>query len=234
MPAVDPLLRRSAAHVLVQSVDEPSLDDDAFHHIRRVLRLRGGAAVTVTDGAGSWRSCLLADGLLEPTGAVVVEPAPLAPITVAVSPPKGDRLEWMVAKCTELGVDRIVLIDAERTVVKLQPDRAERQLDRLRRIAAESAMQSRRVWLPVITGPEPVARWLADEATAVAEPGGRRLTAADTTVMIGPEGGWTDQELARVGDERRVSLAANVLRVETAAIAAVALLAAATSGPVDG
>lgn len=215
------MLRGSAAHVLVADVRAPAADDAVAHHLVRVLRLRAGSDVTVTDGAGSWRSCLLdGGGALQPVGDVVAVPRPDPVLTVAVAAPKGDRLDWLVAKATEIGVDRIVMVDAVRSVVKLRAERAPRQLERLRRIASEAAMQSRQVWLPVIDGPVPAASLLADEQVVVAEPGGRRMGAGDMTVAIGPEGGWALEELAGVDDGRRVSLAGNVLRVETAAIAA--------------
>lgn len=218
---MDPVLRRSAAHVLVADVGAPSADDDVAHHLVRVLRLREGADVTVTDGSGTWRPCVLAaGGLLEAAGSPVVAPRPEPHLTVAVAAPKGDRLDWLVAKATEVGVDRIVLIDAARSVVKLRAERMPRQVERLRRIALEAAMQSRRVWLPVIDGPLPALEFLAAPDAVVAEPGGRRLASGDATVVVGPEGGWAPDELACVEDDRRVSLADNVLRVETAAIAA--------------
>jgi 16S rRNA (uracil1498-N3)-methyltransferase len=218
---VDPVLRRSAAHVLVADVGAPAADDAVAHHLVRVLRLRDGAEVTVTDGAGRWRPCRLgAGGVLEATGPAVAVPAPDPVLTLAVAPPKGDRLDWLVAKATEVGVDRIVLVDAIRSVVKLRADRTPRQLERLRRIALEAAMQSRRVWLPEISGPVPAAELLAAPHIVVAEPGGRRVGPGDTTVLVGPEGGWAPEELAGVADDRRVSLAGNVLRVETAAVAA--------------
>jgi 16S rRNA (uracil1498-N3)-methyltransferase len=141
-----------------------------------------------------------------------------------VAPPKGDRLEWLVQKCTEVGVARLVLVDAERSVVRWDPDRAAKQLDRLRRIAAEAAMQSRRTWLPEVVGPRPAAEVLPD--AAVAEPGGRPVAARDSCIAVGPEGGWSAAEVARAGD--RVSLGPNVLRVETAAVVAVTLMVAAS------
>ena len=155
---MDEALRRAAAHVLVADVAAPVLDDGAEHHLRRVLRLRDGDAVTVTDGAGAWRPCrLTADGLDRRRRRPRRSIAP-RPVTVAVAPPKGDRLEWLVQKCTEVGVARIVLLDAERSVVRWDAERAGKQLERLRRIAAEAAMQSRRVWLPDVAGPVPATR----------------------------------------------------------------------------
>jgi 16S rRNA (uracil1498-N3)-methyltransferase len=202
--------------VLVADVEAPEPDGDALHHLRRVLRLRPGELVTVTDGAGAWRACVFGSDGVDPSGDVQREPAPDPQLTVAVAPPKGDRLDWLVAKCTEVGIDRLVVLDAGRSVVRWEGERVERQLARLRRIAVEAAMQSRRVWLPAIAGPSAALDVLP--GLAAAEPGGRRLGDADTAVAVGPEGGWTPDELAAAADT--VSLGANVLRVETAAVVA--------------
>jgi 16S rRNA (uracil1498-N3)-methyltransferase len=218
---MDEALRRSAAHVLVADVAAPVLDSPQAHHLARVLRLRDGAVVTATDGAGRWRECRWVDGAVEPVGDVRTAAA-LSAVTVAVAPPKGDRLDWLVQKVTEVGVTRLVLLAAERSVVRWDVERGTRQLDRLRRIAAEAAMQSRRVWLPELCGPVPAAEVLA--AGAVAEPGGRALAPADRSIAIGPEGGWSPGELALATD--RVSLGDHVLRVETAALVAATLMAA--------
>jgi 16S rRNA (uracil1498-N3)-methyltransferase len=214
-------LRRSASHVLVADVTDPALDEQAAHHLARVLRLRDGAIVTVTDGAGRWRPCRLVGRDVEPDGDVLAEPVP-PPVTVAVAPPKGERLDWLVRKCTEVGVTELVLVEAERSVVRWDAARAAKHLTRLRRIAAEAAMQSRRVWLPVVAGPVPAAEALAD--ALVAEPGGRPVRQGDTRIAVGPEGGWTPAELAYASE--RVSLGPYVLRVETAAVVAATLMTA--------
>ena len=213
-------LRRSAAHVLVDDASEPRLDADALHHLARVLRLRRGQAVTVTDGRGCWRSCVFIGDGVEAIGAVETEPRPNPTLTIAVAPPKGERLEWLVAKCTEIGIDRIVLVDAEHSVVRWPAERVERQVGRLQRIASEASMQSRRVWVPDIAGPVPAVDVLPD--LAVAEPGGRPVTGADTSIAVGPEGGWSPKELEVAGST--VSLGPHVLRVETAAVAAAVLI----------
>ena len=125
-----------------------SIDDDTDHHLRRVLRLRDGESVSVTDGAGRW---LLADVVLdgsslalEAAGEIVVEAARTDPFTIATAMPKGDRLDWLVQKVTELGADRIVLLHAERSVVRWKAARVESQLARLQRISDEACRQSRR------------------------------------------------------------------------------------------
>ncbi len=219
---MDEALRRSAAHVLVADVDAPMLDDATVHHLRRVLRLRDGEPITVTDGAGSWRGGAFVRDRLEPDGQVNVEPKPEPLLTLATALPKGERAEWLVQKTTEIGVDRIVLVDADRSVVRWDGDRTTRNLDRLRRIAAEAAMQSRRVWLPEIDGLRPVGDVL--DGMVAAEPGGRALRSSDVAIAVGPEGGWTDDELALAGD--RISLGPHVLRVETAAVVAATLMVA--------
>jgi 16S rRNA (uracil1498-N3)-methyltransferase len=223
---MDARLRTSAAHVLVEDLDVPTADDAVAHHLRRVLRLREGEPVTATDGRGRWRACRVRAGALEPDGPVESVAAPSSPLTVAAAVPKGDRAERLVRQCTEVGVDRIVLLTAERSVVRWDDERAARHGERLRRVAAEAAMQSRRVWLPELAGP--VAALSVLPAAAVAEPGGHPLGPADTTVAIGPEGGWSEDELAVAA--ARVGLGPNVLRVETAAVVAAALLVALRAG----
>jgi 16S rRNA (uracil1498-N3)-methyltransferase len=153
---------------------------------------------------------------LEPVGSVVAVAPPEVPLTIAVAVPKADRPEWLVQKLTELGVDRIVFLHTERSVVRWDAERGAKHLVKLRRVAAEALEQSRRVWLPELAGPVPAATFL--HAAVVAEPGGRPLTADDRTIAIGPEGGWTDAELAAASGA--VDLGDGVLRVETAALAA--------------
>jgi 16S rRNA (uracil1498-N3)-methyltransferase len=214
-------LRRSAAHVLVADVGAPQLEVDVIHHLSRVLRLRRGERVTVTDGAGRWIAGVFTGDGVDVATDVVGEPRPNPLLTIAVAPPKGDRLEWLVAKCTEVGIDRIVLLDAEHSVVRWSGERAARQVARLQRVAVEASMQSRRVWLPEISGPITAIEVLPE--SVVAEPGGRPVTAGDVAIAIGPEGGWSPKELEVA--KAAVSLGPNILRVETAAIAAAVLMA---------
>lgn len=219
---MDERLRSAAAHVLVADVDAPELTEHDRHHLTRVLRLRDGEPVTVTDGLGAWRVCVMDAGRVAADGDVERQEAPSPPIAVAVATPKGERAEWLVQKCTEIGVDRIVLLDAERSVVRWGGERAERHAHRLRRVLTEAALQSRRIWLPELVGPVPAGPVLVD--TPLADPGGRALGPEDTALAIGPEGGWTDAERAVAADA--VSLGPHVLRVETAAVVAAALMVA--------
>ena len=210
------VLRRAAAHVLVDDVTAPVLDDDQLHHVFRVLRVREGDVVTITDGAGQWRECRATGTGIEP----VAEAASLArraePITIGFAIPKQDRPEWIVQKLTEIGIDRIVLLQAERSVVKWSPERAAKHLVKLRRVAGEALQQSRGAWLPEVVGPMLASDFLP--TAAAAEPGGRPLTSTDRSIAIGPEGGWSPAELERSG--ATVTVGSTVLRVETAAIVA--------------
>lgn len=217
-------LRRSAAHVVVDDVEAPELGPDDEHHLARVLRLRDGQMVTVTDGVDRWRVCRWRADRLEPDGDVETVPRPERPFRLHVAIPKQDRPEWLVQKATELGVDEVVFLHAERSVVRWSAERAERHLARLRRVATEAAMQSRRVAVPTIAGPVDAREILRD--VVLAEPGGRAVSASDRSIAIGPEGGWSDAELAAAHDV--VSLGPHVLRVETAALAACVLVTSVT------
>lgn len=218
----------AAAQVFVADPAFPKVEPEDRHHLVSVLRLRPGELVVAADGGGRWGLCRFRGGsgdLLETDGPVVFEPAPLPALTIAFAPAKGDRPEWVVQKLTELGIDCIAVLSTARAVVRWEGARADAALGRLRRVAAEAAAQSRRVWVPEIRGVLTLDA-LEPAGLALAEPGGGPLGTAVTTVAVGPEGGWTPDELAGDGARRIVGLGANVLRAETAAIAAGVLLGA--------
>jgi 16S rRNA (uracil1498-N3)-methyltransferase len=213
---VTPALRTSAAHVFVASLDDPQPHPDDAHHLFRVLRLRDGEVVTVSDGEGGWRPTVVSNGVLLPSGDVQHDDtAPRGCVAAAI--PKGDRCEWMVQKLTELGVGEIVLLHCDRSVVRWEGDRGAKQLARMRRVAREASMQSRRVWLPDVTGPVPFAAVAARPRTVLAEPDGDAQVEPEC-IVIGPEGGFSAAELDL--GVPQVRLARTVLRVETAAVVA--------------
>ena len=217
---------RPGPHSLVDDVDAPELSGDDRHHLERVLRLRPGDPLTVGDGAGRWRFCRFG-AAIEPDGDVVSVAAPDVEVAVGFALLKGGRSETVVQKLTELGVDRIAPFVAERSVVRWDGDKAARQADRWRRVAREAVMQCRRAWLPQV---DPLGAFgeldLAGAALAVSV--GRPLAEGENFLLVGPEGGWADAELAAV--EAHVGLGPHVMRAETAATAAAAILGARRSG----
>ncbi|MGI9596123.1 MAG: RsmE family RNA methyltransferase [Acidimicrobiales bacterium] len=226
---------RERPMVFVDDLESPALAPDDRHHLARSLRLRPGAALTVSDGAGRWRATRFGPDL-EPDGEIVDEVRPQPELTIAFALVKGDRSDLVVQKLTELGIDRMVPLTSERSVVRWNADRAAKNLDRHGRIAREAAMQSRNPWLPTI---EPLteldAFLLATPTTVLADPAGEppaaHLAAAGSSlaghseagwsVAIGPEGGFSPTEL---DGRTKVALPGRILRTETAAITAAVLL----------
>ena len=219
-------LAGSAAHVVVDGLDAPALTRDDEHHLSRVLRLRPAERVTATDGRGSWRWCRWTGGGIEPDGPVHTVPKQEPGLTVAFAIVKGDRLDWIVQKLTEVGIDRLVPLVAERSIVRWDATKADAQIERLRRIAREAAMQSRRVWLPEVAPLTRAASFLAEPGVSRADFDGVSLDdlgdGAPVVVAVGPEGGWSGAERGLGGPS--VRLGETVLRAETAAVAAGVLL----------
>lgn len=230
----------AAAQVFVADVERPRPSGDDLHHLAHVLRLRRGETVVAADGAGRWRTCRFGAGddpgaALVPVGDPVMCPRRPPAVTVAFVPVKGDRPEWVVQKLTECGVDRIAVVRSARSVVRWDGQRASAAVDRLRRVARQAAAQSRRAWLPEVSGVHTLAELAGGLASgdppvrlALAQPGGAPPTLAAPAVAVGPEGGWEPAELAAAG--RTVGLGDGVLRAETAALAVGILLCAQRDG----
>lgn len=251
----------AAAHVVVEDLTSPVLAADDAHHLGAVLRLRVGESVGLTDGKGGYiRGRWAGGGAVETVGAATFSPRPQPVLTIGFVPVKGDRPEWVVQKLTELGVDRIVVVRSERAVVRWDGARATNQLERLAKVARAAVMQSRRVWLPEIVGVVPLLPLVRGEVgwggaggedaggspgsgrpggaggrVGIADIGGQPLEADLTSVVVGPEGGWSDAE-RRAGVDAGaalVGLGTGVLRAETAALAAGVLLTAVRDGSVQ-
>ncbi len=177
----------------------------------------------MSDGAGGWRRCRFGP-TLEPVGEVERVPRAEPPVTVAFTVVKGERPEWAVQKLTEIGVDRIVPLQTARSVVRWPLGETGGQLARLRRVAREAAVQSRRLWLPVVDAVTPIDALAAEPGAVLAHPGGGPPSLHRAKVLVGPEGGWDDEELADA--PALVGLGPAVLRTETAAVVAATLLCA--------
>jgi 16S rRNA (uracil1498-N3)-methyltransferase len=226
------------------SPGEVILDDVEHHYLARVRRAAVGAEVVAFDGKG--RS---ADGVIvEITdaqtrvrlGEVAADPAPVPHITALVPLIKGDRMDLCVEKLVEVGVDAIVLYEAERAIVQLAGARRSSRRERLTAIAAAAARQSGRTVVAAIVGPISLAEALAAASVCerrwVAVPGAAPPTVGSVpprlAVLTGPEGGLTEAEVAvatATGFDR-VGLGPFVLRAETAPVVAVAHARIACAG----
>ncbi len=197
---------------------EIPLDDDHVHHLRRVLRLSDGAALSYTDGTGT-----VGEGVLAHTsllrGSESLHPIPRPEVSVAVAPPRSpNRVRFLVEKLGELGIDRLIWL-ATRHGEGRPPTPAKAAA------WARSALeQSRGAWLLVVEGPMKVedlpntpTLWVAERETnqppSVVKGG---------ILVIGPEAGFAEGEIPATAD--RLSLGVRVLRVETAAVVGATVL----------
>jgi 16S rRNA (uracil1498-N3)-methyltransferase len=226
----------STPHLLVHDVSAPRPDGPAWHHLTRVLRTRVGSSVTVTDGAGRWRSCVVSSlgssagsspGSLEPAGEVAFVPRPEPGITVAFALTKGDKPELVVQKLTELGIDRIVPFRAARSVVRWDAAKVESAQRRFRKVARSAVEQARSCWLPELHPLTDVGT-LAEWGAARADRGGDPPSLARCVLAVGPEGGWDDHERELL--PTAVGLGPHVLRAETAALTAGTVMCSIRSG----
>jgi 16S rRNA (uracil1498-N3)-methyltransferase len=221
---------------------ESALDEREAHHVRDVLRLKPPTLVEVFDDVGNVGIGTLGkvDGA---TVTVIVDAVETAPrrslsLRIASAVPKAGRADWMVEKLSELGVDAFIPLAAERSVVLPE---GRNKLERWQRLAAEAAKQSRRRGVMQVQPLAPTddaltsAMALGQTWQLSTAPGAtpvREMPSAESSVLtlfVGPEGGWSPAEL-RLFEERHVPAVslndATILRVETAAIAAAAVVGA--------
>ncbi len=220
------------------SVNNPILDEKESHHAINVLRLQRNDLVAITDGAGnlfhgaiqevSKKSCHI---LINEQKPLVVNPA--KGFHLAVSPTKSiDRMEWMVEKCTELGIGSITFLKSRYS------ERKEINLTKLEAIAAGAMKQSQRNYLPILYPMIPFADYLQKSAASIqfiacqheSLPVGQWVKKMDrqknNCILIGPEGGFSEEEviLALQKQVHPISLGEQRLRTETAALAACHLM----------
>jgi 16S rRNA (uracil1498-N3)-methyltransferase len=237
------IIRRVArrVHVSQVSIGEIALSDREAHHVRDVLRLEAGTRVEVFGDGGQVGDGIL--GRVGPTGVTIVVESIQAvaehrrQLRVASAVPKAARADWLVEKLSELGADVFIPLATERSVA-LPEGRG--KLDRWGRLAAEAAKQSHRRGVMRIEPLTPLPQAIA--AATQAGPAWCLSTGAGATpiahviggagdvltVFVGPEGGWSPPEV-RLFEEAgipSVMLTNTILRIETAAITAVALIAA--------
>ncbi|QKT04260.1 16S rRNA (uracil(1498)-N(3))-methyltransferase [Ectothiorhodospiraceae bacterium 2226] len=218
-----------------------ALEERAAGYLVRVLRLRDGAALRVFDGAGAEHTATLQ---VRGKAASVVLGAALvrdveSPLRVQLVQgiSKGERMDYSLQKAVELGVHRIVPVEASRSVVNLRGERAEKRWAHWRGVVVSACEQCGRALVPEVLPPRPLAEWLAEDDAAL-----RLLLAPEgdgaladmapphglVSVLIGPEGGLSEaeREACRAAGFRFLRLGPRVLRTETAAVAALAVLQA--------
>ena len=227
----------------------PALPREAVRHLR-ALRPKPGEIFELFDGRGRARTYRWTrDGSLEADGGLrEASPRTGGTVTLFACVTKGSRWDWTVEKATELGVDRIVPVISERTIVRLPPQERCAKRERWMRIAEDAARQSDALWLPEISAavdftdslalvresrcfagalvdPPPAPILSAVESALAAGRGG------DWSVFVGPEGDFTREELSALLEVAApVSLGPTILRAETAAMFALSVLVAAVRG----
>ncbi|HEY3297116.1 MAG TPA: 16S rRNA (uracil(1498)-N(3))-methyltransferase [Armatimonadota bacterium] len=222
------------------SEERISFTDEQRKQIRNVLRLRPGDMVSVFDGSGLEFAVRLESA---ETGEVVGTTTPqtesLRRITLVQGLPKGDKIEFIIQKCTEVGVFEFIVAETARSVPRIAPEKMKARLSRWNSIATEAAEQSGRVRVPEVSGivsfkqalqdtsehAHRVIAWESERDEDVSPelvlPSGQ----TDLVIFIGPEGGFTAEEvgLARESGVTPISLGSRILRTETAAVVASAL-----------
>jgi 16S rRNA (uracil1498-N3)-methyltransferase len=228
------------------AADVVTLSGPEGHHAAAVRRLRAGERADVSDGAGTIAECTVVsvskETVVLTVGSVRVVPPPDPRITVVQALPKGDRAELAVELMTEVGVDAIVAWAAERSITRWHGERGDRALGKWRVTAREAAKQSRRAWIPEVTGPvagagvaklaaEPASLTVVLEADAATPLSALAVPEAGSIVLVvGPEGGISPAERTALADAGAVEarLGPTVLRTSTAGAAAAAVLLART------
>ena len=218
---------------------QAEIEGEEAQHLTRVLRVEPGQRYEISDN----NNVYLAEIETARKSHVVFRTleklppeAPAVRITLCAALIKFDHFEWMIEKATELGVSEIIPVQAVRSEHGLERA-AQKRRERWQRIALEASQQSRRAHLPEIAEVQSFEQAVAASATyryvLDEEPGGMSLshalpasrTVEDTVaVLIGPEGGWTEDEREQFAGWTRVHLNTPVLRAETAALATLAIL----------
>jgi 16S rRNA (uracil1498-N3)-methyltransferase len=237
----------STFFVAPEAVTPPTIriTGDLLHHLRDSLRLYPGDSLILNDGRGTRYRVEVTQITTQSIDNRIIEqqtePAHrTSPIVLGQALIKGDKMDWVIQKATELGVATIVPIHSTHSVIKPHPERLEHQRVRWNRIARDAAQQSERWTIPIIADPVDFAEVCRRYASAalksmlVERSSGPSLATISLPlnhqhpiiVLIGPEGGWApdEQRLAQEQNFVPLTLGPRILRSETAAIAALSIL----------
>ncbi len=220
---------------------EVTFETQAPRHLVSVLRLTVGDAVTLFNGLGGAYLATLTTANNKNARALISEHQPIdceSPLKIhlGIGLSRGDRMDWVVQKATELGVNAITPLYTERTEVKLKGDRAEKKLHHWQQVTISACEQSGRNYVPQITAPTLIDNWFDIEAEQKfvlhhrSDGGLNKIanTPASVALLIGPEGGLSDREieLSLQNNFQALTLGPRVLRTETAPLAAISILQA--------
>lgn len=226
---------------LLRANTDIELETGPSHYLARVLRVRVGASVVLFDGTGGQYPATVT--ALEKKAVFVTTDAheateresPLA-LHLGIAVSRGERMDWVVQKATELGISSIAPLMSERCEVKLNGERGLKKLEHWRKIVVSACEQCGRNRLPQIENIQALDQWVeaadAEQKLVLhpgALPGGHQSAApASAALLVGPEGGLTEVELAAAtaAGFKALQLGPRILRTETAPLAAIAILQA--------
>lgn len=221
------------------------ISGDLLHHLRDSLRLHPGDSLLLNDGCGTRYRVEVTHITSQAIDSRIIDQHTecahrTPPIVLGQALIKGDKMDWVIQKATELGVDTIVPIHSTHSVIKLRPERLEHQRSRWERIARDAAQQSERWTIPTIADPLDLAQICRQYASApvkglLAERSSGPSLATiplpqnhqhPIVLLVGPEGGWAadEQRLAQEQGFLPLTLGPRILRAETAAIAALSIV----------
>jgi len=222
-----------------------SITGELLIHLRNSLRVTSGETLWFSNGQGTRYHAEITEVSKQGVRGHILEkiqepPHPTPRLTLGQSLLKGERMDWVIQKATELGVDEFVPIESRHSVVQLKADRVDHHLARWRRIALEAAQQSEQWRIPTIAPPQSLAALLTNRGNGtmtlmLAErKEGKTLQTVElpqganhsVLVLIGPEGGWSKEEslIAEQSQVEQITLGPHILRAETAAIATISIL----------
>ncbi|MEP1596081.1 MAG: 16S rRNA (uracil(1498)-N(3))-methyltransferase [Halieaceae bacterium] len=217
------------------------LEAGASQHIGRALRMQAGDSICLFNGSGhQWPAQITAIdkkqvSVLPDQSAIGTPESPLA-IHLAIAISRGDRMDTVIQKSTELGVQAITPIISERTEVRLKGDREKKKLQHWQQVIVSACEQCGRNTLPELHPPSPVGQWLESSDSQLRfvlhHRGNKGLNAdaqaSSIDLLIGPEGGLSEAEIGSAQDRgfQPLTLGPRILSTETAPLAAVAILQA--------